>query len=60
MEVKIMKRCIVYSLRIANELVKMGYEIIETNINIQNPQYRVFFFEDTPEIRAEIAKLARK
>lgn len=55
-----MKKCLVYSLRIANELVKKGYEIIETNINIQNPKYRVFFFEDTPEIRAEIANLARK
>ena len=52
-----MKKCLVYTLRVANELVKRGYEIVDTGINIQKPQYKVFYFEDSEELRAEIAKI---
>lgn len=46
-----MKRYTVFSLRIANELVKRGYPIVETSINVKFPQYKVFIFEDTEELR---------
>ena len=52
-----MKKCLVYTLRVANELVKRGYKIIDTGINIQKPQYTVFYFEDTEALRAEIADI---
>lgn len=55
-----MKKCLVYTLKLANQLVELGYEIIETSINTNNPKYKVFFFEDTPEIRAEIKRLTAK
>ena len=35
----------VYSLRIANELVKLGYKIVDSEINIYNPVYKVFIFK---------------
>lgn len=53
-----MKRYTVFSLRIANELVSKGFKVINTGINIKNPQYKVFFFEDTNELRAEIERLS--
>lgn len=46
-----MKKYCVFSLRIANQLVKRGFEIIETGINLDDPKYKVFFFEDTAEFR---------
>ena len=49
-----MKNYVVYSLRVANELVNKGFKIQGTGINIQNPQYKVFFFEDTKELREAI------
>lgn len=49
-----MKNYVVYSLRVANDLVNKGFEILGTGINIQNPQYKVFFFEDTKELREAI------
>lgn len=35
----------VYSLRIANELVKLGYKIVDSEINVYNPVYKVFIFK---------------
>lgn len=51
------KRYMVYRLSVANELVNRGYKIIDTGINLRNAKYRVFFFEDTEELRAEVAKV---
>lgn len=52
-----MKKCIVYSLRVANELIKRGYQVINVENNIQFPRYKVFFFEDTPEVRKTIEEI---
>lgn len=51
------KRYIVYRLSVADELVSMGYEVIGLGVNIRNPKYKVFFFEDTEELRAAVAKV---
>lgn len=52
-----MKRYTIYSLRLANELMKHGFQIIGTNINANNPKLKVFYFENTPELRQMVEKL---
>ena len=52
-----MRNYVVYSLRVANELVNKGFELIGTGINIQNPKYTVFYFEDTKELQEAIEAL---
>lgn len=51
------KTYIIFSLRYANELVKRGFEIVETGINIENPKYKVFYFEDTEDFRAALEEI---
>ena len=48
--------------RIAAALRDMGFKLIKTTANIKKPQYDVYWFEDTPQLRAAIpaaAKIAR-
>ena len=52
-----MKKYTVFSLSVANKLIEKGYKLIGTGINLQHPQYKVFYFEDTPEVRAAIADI---
>ena len=52
-----MRYFMVYSLRVANSLVKKGFQIVETGINLKCPQYQVFFFEDTKEFREAFSNL---
>lgn len=54
------KKCLVYTLKVANELVNRGFQIIDTSINIQKPQYKVFWFADSPEIREAITEITKK
>lgn len=49
-----MKDYIIYSLKLANYLANKGYQIKKTAININNPKYNVYYFEDLPELRAEV------
>lgn len=51
------KTYVVFSLRIANELVRRGYQIIETGINTENPKYKVFYFEDTEDFRRTLEEV---
>lgn len=46
-----MKKYVVFSLKYANELVKKGFQIVETGINIDDTRYKVFYFEDTEDFR---------
>lgn len=54
-----MKDYMVYSLRVANALVEQGFEVINTSININNPKLKVFYFENTQELREAVAKLTK-
>ena len=45
---------IIYMPRIAAALREMGFKIIKTTPNIKKPQYDVYWFEDTSELRAAI------
>lgn len=47
----------VFSLRVANQLVNQGFKVIGTGVNLQKPQYKVFFFENTEELRAAVDKI---
>ena len=46
----------IFSLKLANELVDKGFVLLGTGINIKFPKYKVFYFEDTPELREAIKK----
>lgn len=51
------KDCLVYTLRVANALVNRGFKIINTAINIDNPKYKVYYFEDSKAIREAIKEI---
>lgn len=55
-----MKTYTVFNLRFANILAQKGFQMVGSGINIKNPKYMVFHFEDTEEFRAELAKLTKK
>lgn len=55
-----MKKFTVFSLRIANQLTEKGFAVIGTGLNLAKPQYKVFFFEDTEELREAVASLTAK
>ena len=50
----------IYSRRIALELRRKGFKIIGTDINENFPQYDVYLFEDTNQLREELTKLSKK
>ena len=45
-----MKEKIIFSKRIAVELRKRGFVILETRVNELHPQYDCWVFEDTEEL----------
>ena len=45
------KNFIVYSMRVANALIRKGFEMIGSRVNYKNPKYMVYLFEDTQELR---------
>ena len=55
-----MKTFTIYSLRVADALVNKGFKLIRTGINFNNPQFKVFYFEDTPELQEAVAMLLNK
>lgn len=55
-----MKDYMIYSLRVANILARKGFKVKETRINIKFPQYLVYYFEDTPELRTAIEEINNK
>lgn len=50
------KLYIIYMPRLAAALRDMGFPIIKITANIKKPQYDVYWFEDTPALRAAIPK----
>ncbi len=53
------KLYIVYMPRIAAALRDLGFSIVKISANIKKPQYDVYWFEDTPELRAAIPEAKR-
>lgn len=52
------KLYIIYMPRVAAALRDLGFKLIKTTANIKKPQYDVYWFEDTPELRAAIPQAA--
>lgn len=48
---------IVFSKRLAKDLMKKGYELLEQQPNKFKPQYNVYFFKDTEEIRESVKEI---
>lgn len=47
---------IVRSLELTNWLCGQGYKILKVEDSEKNPQYKIFLFEDTKQIRNSVAK----
>lgn len=44
----------IFSLKVANELVRLGCDIVKYEINIKNPLLKVFIFEDNAHFRRSL------
>lgn len=49
----------IYTKRVAYELRKRGFKFIRTEINENFPQYLVYLFEDTAELREALHEITR-
>ena len=47
----------IYTKRVAYELRKRGFKFIKTEVNKNFPQYLVYLFEDTPELRKALQEI---
>lgn len=54
------KLYIIYMPRLAAALREMGFKIIKVSPNIKKPQYDVYWFEDTAELRRAIPTAKEK
>lgn len=54
------KLYIIYMPRLAAALREMGFKIIKISPNIKKPQYDVYWFEDTTELRQAIPAAKEK
>lgn len=53
------KLYIIYMPRLAAALRSLGFKIIKVTPNIKKPQFDVYWFENTPELRAAIPEAKR-
>lgn len=54
------KLYIVYMPRVAAALREMGFKLIKVTPNNKKPQYDVYWFEDTPELRASFPEAVKR
>lgn len=47
----------IFTLKLANKLVKMGFDIIDWEINTKKPDLKVFTFENSKELQDAITKI---
>ena len=50
---------IIYMPRLAAALRSLGFKIIKVTPNIKKPQFDVYWFENTPELKAAIPEAKR-
>lgn len=50
-----MKKQRVFSLKVANGLLKKGHKVVDVEINIKNPLLKVFVFEKTEKFEQDLA-----
>lgn len=49
----------IFSASMTTELFNRGFKCIDSQINTRYPQYKVFYFEDTEELRAAFNEILR-
>ena len=49
----------IFSAAITTELFNRGFKCIDSQINTRYPKYKVFYFEDTEELRAAFDDILR-
>lgn len=50
----------IFMQRIANELESKGFKVIRIAPNHKHPEYMVYYFEDTVELRAALRTILNK
>lgn len=55
-----MEYYVVYTRRMARELIKQGFNFIKTEIDNKNPRYDVYLFQDCEEIRKAVKILSNR
>ena len=51
---KKLKKVPVYSTKVMMQLVRKGFDVISICDNRENPQFKVFFFDKSPELLKEL------
>lgn len=50
----------IFTLKLANMLVKRGFQIIDWEINTNRPNFKVFIFENSKELQDAISEINKK
>ena len=51
---------VVFSKDLANKLVNLGFKLIKTEINLKEPKFKVFLFENSEDLEAVVAQYKRE
>lgn len=54
------KLYIIYMPRVAAALRDLGFKLVKVTANTRKPQYDVYWFEDTPELRKAIPEAVER
>lgn len=49
----------VFTKKLAIKLREQGFTIVETVVNSRKPQFDIYCFEDTPELRQAVERLSK-
>ncbi len=50
----------IFSIRVANELVRLGHKIIDVRLNYKDPKLRVFIFNETEQLKKDLEDIFKK
>lgn len=50
----------IFSLKLANELMRKGNKVVDIEINTKNPKLKVFLFEDTDKLRNDMTSITKR
>ena len=51
---------VVFSKDLANKLVNLGFKLIKTEINLKDPKFKVFIFDNSEDLEAVVAQYKRE
>ena len=50
----------VFTRKLAIKLREQGFKIVKTEVNSRKPEFDIYCFEDTPELRQAVAELSKR